>query len=219
MQLIGSVGYRGAGGGINWNSLTVDEQSPLSAQICGAYYAGLCGGITPKVDANGDLAGTGWSAGVTFGTGEMEPIVGYNVASYGFNTMSLSGRRTQFHLLRTVGSLKTAETFGGAVSVTGINDFRAALTQATEPSPAGLVGLFVLGLVLTLWPIAIFTNFRGYRDGHARRSIRSVRRNHTPTENDRAFTNVVQLVVASVFGLLGLALIVIPVVLFVQRLG
>lgn len=81
---------------------------------------------------------------------------------------------------------------------------------AAEMSPAGLAGLVLLGLILLLWPLAIFTNFRGYRDSHARRSFKAARfgRGGELTPGDKLFATVTQLIVASGLALAGSALIV-----------
>jgi hypothetical protein len=77
--------------------------------------------------------------------------------------------------------------------------------------------MLLLGLVLAIWPLATLTNFRGYRDGHARRILRSSERLrrlppyrswNVSRETDRRFTMAMQIVLAVVFLLAAAALVV-----------
>jgi hypothetical protein len=102
-----------------------------------------------------------------------------------------------------------------------------ASSQSLEDlSTAGLIYMLILGIVLTLWPLATLTNFRGYRDSHARRTLRQADRlRHPfrrsaapePSESDRRFSNITQRIVASVFLLAAGSLMLVAVLELVDR--
>jgi hypothetical protein len=94
-----------------------------------------------------------------------------------------------------------------------------------DVSVGGLVFMLVLGLLLSLWPLAVITNFRGYRDDHASRSMRVAARLKHPlsaerddgSDSDRRFTNGMQLIVAGAFLVAASALIVLATVQLAGR--
>jgi RHS repeat-associated protein len=81
----------GAGLSLTWNSLEATEKGVVSINICGAEYVGMCGGVAPKVDENGEWMGLGWSAGITGGMGQLEPALGYTIFSLNIVTGQRSG--------------------------------------------------------------------------------------------------------------------------------
>ena len=96
----------------------------------------------------------------------------------------------------------------------------------SEVGVSGLAYMLVLGVALSLWPLAIVTNYRGLRDRHATRAVRSARRMKFPFrlwprtssfESDLKFTKVTQWIVACVFLLGAAALITTAIVQLVDR--
>ncbi|WP_406077296.1 hypothetical protein [Micromonospora sp. NBC_00858] len=82
-----------------------------------------------------------------------------------------------------------------------------AANSLADSSAGAVVFMLIVGLLLALWPIAIITNFRGYRDSHARRSTATGRRfnpgvkffGEPDPDHERAFSRVMQYIVAGVF--------------------
>jgi hypothetical protein len=88
------------------------------------------------------------------------------------------------------------------------------------------VFMLLLGLAWAAWPLAVVTNFRGYRDGHLRRTLRGQERlrrlppyrwRKTDPETDRKFGTTMQLLVATVFLLAAVALVVTAAVGLVRQ--
>lgn len=94
-----------------------------------------------------------------------------------------------------------------------------AAQSLSDVGMGGLVFMLVLGLLLALWPLVVITNFRGYRDSHASRSMGAAGRlkHQFGSEADRRFTNVVQFIVAGVFLVAACALIVVATVQIAGR--
>jgi hypothetical protein len=89
------------------------------------------------------------------------------------------------------------------------------------------VFMLLLGFFWALWPLAIITNFRGYRDSHARRTLRTsgllrrvppYRWLKSDPAADRRFMTATQYFVATVHLLVAVALIVLAVVGIVRRI-
>jgi hypothetical protein len=96
----------------------------------------------------------------------------------------------------------------------------------SEVGVGGLVYMLVLGVALSLWPLAIVTNFHGYRDSYMRRVIRSAQRKKFPfrlqpgtfgSEFDLKFAKVMRWIVACGFLLGSAALIMTAIVQLVDR--
>jgi hypothetical protein len=89
------------------------------------------------------------------------------------------------------------------------------------------VFLVLLGLAWSLWPLAVITNVRGYRESHARRTLRAGERlrrippyswlRNDPTF-DRTFTTAGQYVVAIAFLLVAAALVLVGIVSLVRNI-
>jgi hypothetical protein len=102
-----------------------------------------------------------------------------------------------------------------------------AAEQITDASTGTYVFMLLLAAVLSLWPLAVLTNFRGYRDRHAQRALEASRRplrwgrppSSSPSESDRRFATAMQFVVAIVFQLAAAALIVVALVQLAARAG
>ncbi|MEV4545086.1 hypothetical protein [Micromonospora echinaurantiaca] len=90
-----------------------------------------------------------------------------------------------------------------------------AANSLADAGPGAVVFMLLFGLLLAAWPIAVITNFRGYRDSHARRSITAGRRfvnaralpDGADAEHERAFSRIMQYVVAGGFLLAAAALV------------
>jgi hypothetical protein len=89
-----------------------------------------------------------------------------------------------------------------------------------------LVVMLVLGVLLILWPLAVITNFHGYRDAQARRALKvpvwpkrraSIESVDLGSEADRRFANTMQFIVAGVFLLAACALIVVAIIEIADR--
>jgi hypothetical protein len=87
--------------------------------------------------------------------------------------------------------------------------------------------MLFIGFAFSLWPLAIITNFRGYRESHARRTLRTtqlVRRvppyrwMKSDPAADRRFMTATQYVVATVHLLVAVALMVVAVVGIARRI-
>jgi hypothetical protein len=89
------------------------------------------------------------------------------------------------------------------------------------------VFMVLLGVAWSLWPLAVITNFRGYRESHARRTLRaSERLRRIPPyswfkndpEFDRILTTAGQYVLAIAFLLVAAALMVVGMVGLVRNI-
>ena len=78
-----------------------------------------------------------------------------------------------------------------------------------DSSPGLAILLIVLGLAIGLWQLAVLTNFRGYRDSHARRTLRTMRADGAAA---RKFATITQIVVASMFVAAAAGMIVLGVI-------
>lgn len=91
-----------------------------------------------------------------------------------------------------------------------------AVNSFSDNSMGEFAFMVGFGMLLSLWPLAILTNFRGYRDDHARRIARSrelVRGRRSQSSllasnsADRTFTTIMQFVVAAGFLMLAMVLV------------
>jgi hypothetical protein len=114
--------------------------------------------------------------------------------------------------------------------LTSLAGKRSVMTAETlaDASTGTYVFMLLLGLVWGLWPLAVITNFRGYRERHLERALRGQNRLRrlppyrflkSDPEGDRRFASFMQLFVATVFLLVAVVLVVVAVVRLARRLS